>query len=301
VEDYSVRKLLCTSAIALVLAATTPARAQIFGPGTVVFDPTEVGKMLEQIGISGQELDQLVQTYAQVVNVYNMSTNIWNSVSEVVGAGTWAAQLVDPSIRNPMPFAANAHPGYVGGFTNPSGLPFGSVYMGQNTVGGDPSIYSDGSFAGGEITKTINSLSAMQSLATNNLQAIETRIAGLSDLFDHLSSVGTIQETSSLSSRLNNELNYANSQQVQAQQTMSAAQLQMSVLQNNQTQWTYQDETNSIGAACGSVAQAGGFVTFAACTGGMPAGAGPGLPTTEVTGTSTVFVPGTSTPIAAGG
>jgi hypothetical protein len=279
-----------------------PARAQIFGPGTVVFDPTEVGKMLEQIGISGQELDQLVQTYAQVVNVYNMATNVWNSVAEVVGAGTWAAQLVDPSIRNPMPFAATAHPGYVGGFTNPNGLPFGSVYMGQNTVGGDPSVYSDGSFAGGEIAKTINSLSAMQALSTTNLAAIETRIAALGQLFDQLANMGTVQETSSLSSRLNSELNYANSQQNQAVQTMSAAQLQMSVLQNNQTQWTYQDETNSIGAACGSVAQAGGFVTFAACTGGVPSGAGPGLPATGVTATSTaVFVPGTSTPIAAGG
>jgi hypothetical protein len=105
----------------------------------------------------------------------------------------------------------------------------------------------------------------MQAVATNHVQSIETRIAALGNLFSQLDNIDTVQKTDSLSARLTTELNYANSQQVQAQQVMSAAQLQLAVLDYNQRQWLYQDETNGINAACASVQTAGGFVTIPAC------------------------------------
>jgi hypothetical protein len=37
----------------------------------------------------------------------------------------------------PLPFVASASAGWVGGFNDPSALPFGSQYLTQNTVGGD--------------------------------------------------------------------------------------------------------------------------------------------------------------------
>jgi hypothetical protein len=224
-------------------------------------------------------------------------------VAELVGADQFAPSLNDPAIRNALPFAAADHPGWVGGFNDASGLPFGAQYLAQNTVGGDPTVYNDGSFGGGELLKAIQSLSSMQAVSTNHLQIIETRIQGLGDLFAQLAAIGTIQETDSLSARLHTELNYANSQVGQAQQTMSAAQLQIAVLDNNQKQWQYQDEVLGITNACGSVAAAGGFVSFAACNGGAPGG--PGTPTstdfTATTNSATFFIPGTNFPIVGGG
>ena len=264
------KKFLLIVLTALTLTASG-ARAQIDfsggtdGAGFVVYDPTAVTQLLEQVGISQEQLTQLVETYKQVVQVYGMATQIWNSVSGLAGASGWAPALNNLALRNPLPFAAADHPGWVGGFNDPSSLPFGSQYLSQNTVGGDPSVYDDGSFVGPEILKAIRSLSSMQAVATNHVQSIETRIAALGNLFSQLDNIDTVQKTDSLSARLNTELNYANSQQVQAQQVMSAAQLQLAVLDYNQRQWLYQDETNGITAACASVQTAGGFVTIPAC------------------------------------
>ena len=71
------------------------------------------------------------------------------------------------------------------------------------------------------LLKAIRSLSSMQAVATNHGQSIETRIAALGKLFSQLADIDTVQKTDSLSARFNSELNYAKSQQVQAQQTMS--------------------------------------------------------------------------------
>ena len=268
------RKLLLVILTVCALVSPHAARAQFFipgtdtplaGPGAVVFDPSNLEQLLMSVGIEGKQLDELITTYEEIVQVYNMTTNVWNSVAELTGADKLAPSLSNAAIRNPLPFTADEHPGWVGGFNDPSGLPFGTQYMGQNTVGGDPTVYADDTFAGHEILKAIRSLSSMQAVSTNHLSAIETRINGLTELFNQLANIGTVQESDSLSARLHNELNFANSQQVQAQQTMAAAQLQMSVLDNNARQWMYQDEANGIGAACNNVANAGGFVTFTAC------------------------------------
>jgi hypothetical protein len=247
------------------------ARAQIdfsgglAGPGTIVFDPTAVGQLLEQVGVSQEQLTQLVTTYQEIVQVYGMATKIWNSVNELVGANQWAPGLQVPGLLNPLPFAAANSPGWIGGFNDPTSLPFGSQYLSQNTVGGDFTVFQDGTFAGNELLKAIRTLSSMQAVASNHLGSIETRIAGLTQLFQQLANIGTLQETDSLSARLNSELNYATSQEVQAQQVMSAAQLQLAVLENNQRQWQYQDEGIGIKNACSSVAAAGGTIAFAAC------------------------------------
>lgn len=259
------RKLFLAGAAVIALATAAPARGQLIGPGTVVFDPTAVGQLLKSVGIEGEQLTQLIETYTEIVQVYQMSTNIWNAVEKLVGADQWAPGLLNPAIRNPLPFGAADHPAWVGGFNDPSGLPFGGQYLSQNTVGGDPSVYDDGTFVGTEILKATRALSSMQAVATNHVAAIETRIGALADLFTQLGAVGKLQETASLSARLHNELNYANSQMVQAQQVQTAAQLQLAVLENNQRQWLYQDEANGISAACSNVSAAGGFVTIPAC------------------------------------
>ena len=254
------RKLLFAGVATVALLAVQPARADL-----PVIDFTAIGDLLEQIGIQGEQLDQLILTYNEVIQVYTMATNIWGAVEKLVGADTWAPGLNDPGIRNPLPFAAVDHPGWVGGLNDPSALPFGAQYLAQNTVGGDPTVYNDGSFVGTELLKTVRALSSMQAIATNHVQAIETRINALNDLFTQLANIGKLQETASLSARLHSELNYANSQQVQAQQVQSAAQMQLAVLENNQRQWMFQDEANGVTAACATAAQAASFVTIPAC------------------------------------
>ncbi len=242
------------------IALMGPARADL-----PVVDFTAIGHMLEEIGIEGDQLTEMIATFQEIVQVYTMATNIWNSVQEVVGTDQWAPGLNDPAQRNPLPFAAADHPGWVGGYNDPSGLPFGGQYLSQNTVGGDTSVYKGGDFVGAEILKGIQSVSSMQAVASNHVQSIETRITALTDLFSHLSSIATIQETDSLSARLHTELNFAQSQQVQAQQVMAAAQLQRDARENNQQQFLYQDEINGIKAACGSASSAASFITIPAC------------------------------------
>jgi type IV secretion system protein VirB5 len=253
--------LLCAAAtIALLTVPLAPARAAL-----PVVDFEAIAQLLESVGIEGQQLTELIATYNEVVQVYSMATNIWGAVEKVVGADQWAPGLTDAAIRNPLPFAASQHPAWVGGFNDPSAIPFGSQYMNQNTVGGDASIYNDGSFVGSEILKATRALSSMQALASNHVQAIETRINALNDLFAQLGNIGKIQETESLSARLHTESNYANSQVVQAQQVMNAAQMQIAVTENNQRQWMYQDEANGIKAACGSMRSAASFLVISAC------------------------------------
>ncbi len=244
-----------------IIALIGPARADL-----PVVDFTAIGDLLEQIGIQGEQLDEMIATFDEIVQVYTMATNIWNSVAEVVGADQWATGLNDPAQRNPLPFAAADHPGWVGGYNDPSSLPFGGQYLSQNTVGGDTSVYKGGDFVGAEILKSIQSVSSMQAVATNHVQAIENRITALTDLFSHLASIGTIQETDSLSARLHTEANFAHSQQIQAQQVMAAAQLQRDARESNQQQWLYQDEANGIKAACGSAASAASWITIGACS-----------------------------------
>lgn len=268
------RKLLFAGVAAIALLAVQPARAQL-----AVIDVKAIAQLLAQLGVENQQLDQLLLTYAEIVQVYTMATNIWGAVEKVVGADQWAPDLSDAGIRNPLPFGAADHPGWVGGLNDPSSLPFGAQYQNQNTVGGDPTIYNDGTFVGNELLKTVRALSSMQAVATNHVQAIETRIAALGDLFSQLASIGKLQETDSLSARLHAELNYANSQQVQAQQVMNAAQMQLAVLQNNQTQWMYQDECIGQQAACASAGNAASFITIPACaiTCGGAGGGGGGI------------------------
>lgn len=261
------KKLFLAAVTAFALSSGI-ARAQIdfsAGAGTIVFDPTNFGQLLEQVGVSQEQLTQLVTTYNEIVQVYGMAAKIWNSVNEIVGANQWAPSLADGGIRNPLPFAAADSPAWIGGLNDPSALPFGPQYLAQNTVGGDPTIYNDGSQLGAEILKAIRVLSSIQAVSTNHLASIETRIAGLNQLFNQLAAIGTLQETDSLSARLHSELNYAASQQVQAQQVMAAAQLQLAVLENNQRQIQYQDELKGVEADCAASKAGGSVLMFAAC------------------------------------
>jgi type IV secretion system protein VirB5 len=254
------KKVLLAGVAAAALIFTAPARAQI-----PVIDVTAIADLLKQIGVSTEQLTELIALYNETVQVYDTAVHIWNDVEGLVGADTWAPGLLAGNIRNPLPFVASASAGWVGGFNDPSTLPFGSQYLTQNTVGGNPLIYEDRTFVGNELLKAVRSLASMQAVASNHLSAIETRISALNDLFTRLASIKNIQQTDSLSARLHSELNYAHSQQVQAQQVMGAAQLQMQVLEYNQRQWMYQDETTGIKAACGSASKAASFVTIPAC------------------------------------
>jgi hypothetical protein len=259
------KKLLLAAVSVIALsAAPLTANAQIVGPGQVVFDPTAVAQLLKSVGIEGEQLTQLIQTYEQIVQVYNMTTNVWNSVHQLVGAGDWAESLKTVTI--PFPFGAGAWGAWLNGTNDPSGLAFGPQYLKQNTIAsGDPSFMQDGYVVGGELFSMVRSVSAIQALANIHLQTIDTRIAGLGELFSHLATIGTVQQTNSLSARLHNELNYAQSQQIQAQQVMNMAQLQHDAWELRQRQISYMDEQTAVRTACANVAAAGGFVHVPVC------------------------------------
>lgn len=255
------RKILLAGVAALSLVGM-PARADL-----PVIDITSVGKLLQSIGIEGQQLEQMIATVQGILQVYQETQMVFNSVSELVHAEQWAQGLLSPSARNPLPFAASEHPGWVGGFNDPSSLPFGSQYLGQNTVGGNLSVYQHGDFVGGEFVKAIRSLSTMQALASGNVLSIENRIIALGNLFSRLASIGTIQETGSLQARLEAEANYAHAQKIQSQNLYAAAQQQLAVLEYNQRQWQYQDEQHGIAIMCQSLASSPNPYFLRECSG----------------------------------
>jgi hypothetical protein len=265
------RRLILAGVCALALSSA-PCEAQIATPGTVVFDPTVVTKLLAEIGIENAQLDQMVLTVQEVLQVYNEAVGIYSSVAQIVGADQWAPGLTGASSRNPLPFIASTHPGWVGGYNDPSSLPFGSQYMQQNTIGGDIRVFEDGAFVGTEIAKAIRSISSMQAVASNNIQAIENRIFALNDLFTHLANLGTIMQAGSLSARLQSEANYAQSQKIQSQNLEAAATQQLAVLQYNQRQWQYQDESNGIAVSCKALAASSNPLSLPECNRASAAG-----------------------------
>lgn len=269
------RRRIFVILIALTLTGAVPARSQVSsGPGIAVFDLAQATNILKSIGIESDQLTQLVLTVEEVWQVYQEAILIYNSVNELVRADSWAGSLLNSAIRNPLPFAALDHPGWVGGFNDPSSLPFGSYYMGANTVGGNINAFKDGTFVGNEIVKTIRSFSTMQALASNNVLSIENRIIGLADLFEKLGTVGTIQQTDSLSARLHSEANYAHSQQVQSQNLKAAADQQIAVLKHNQQQYQYLDESNGVSFGCQTLAAGPNALSIAECTGAGAGGVG---------------------------
>jgi hypothetical protein len=268
------RHLLFATVASLGLLAMPAAPAHADLP---VIDVTEIGHMLESIGIEGDQLTQLIQTYQEIVQVYGMAKNIWSSVAELVGADQWAPGLNTDHMRNPLPYIATNHPGVVGGFTDPSFMPFGAQYLSQNSLGGDPTAFNDSTFNGTEIFKAIRSFSSIQAVANGHLQQIESRIGELGTLFGQLAKIGTIQETDSLSARLNNELNFANSQNTQAMQTMSSIMVQRAVFENNQRQYSYLDEHIAANTACATAQRAvPAFASVAVCQVQLPWNAGGG-------------------------
>ncbi len=252
------RKLLLAGAAVLPLLFGAPAHADL-----PVIDVSAIARLLQQLGIENEQLTQLLITVKEIEDVYVEATQIYNSLSELVGADQWAPGL--RAERNPLPFTAREHPGWVSGANDPSSLPFGSYYMGANTIGGDITVYQDGSFVGGEFVKAIRSIATIQSIASNNILSIENRILALGDLFERLGSIGTLQETDSLSARLHSEANYAHSQQVQSQNLRAAADQQLAVLTYNQRQYEWQDEKNGVKTACGALAAGPSAFSLAEC------------------------------------
>lgn len=263
------RHRIFVAIISLSLTLAVPARSQVTsGPGMAVFDLAQALNIIKSIGIESDQLTQLVLTVEEVYQVYQEATLIYNSVAEITHAETWAGALLAPALRNPLPFAAIDHPGWVGGYNDPSSLPFGSYYLGANTVGGDINAFGDGTFVGNEIAKTIRSLATIQALASNNVLSIERRIVGLGALFNKLADIGTIQQTDSLVARLHSEANYAHSQQVQSQNLKTAADQQIAVLKHNHQQYQYLDESNGIVHGCRSLAAGPNALSIAECAGG---------------------------------
>jgi hypothetical protein len=234
-------------AVSFLLAAglaIAPPPAHAFLP---VIDPTAIGRLVAQLRVA-------IQTYQEAIQIFN-------SVNGLAHAETWAPALNNPAMQNPLPFAANQFPSYVSGQTSPSGLPFGQQYLTQNTVGGNLGAFQDNTFVGNQIAQRIQAISAMQATATNNLASLEQRLAALPAIAAQLASAATIQQTSSIATRLASEENYVQSQQTQASNMLAAGQMQLAALKMQMRQYEYLDEQNGINTMCGA---------YAANSAGMP-------------------------------
>jgi len=251
------RKALLAGVYAASLLAAHPAPAQL-----PVIDSASIAQLLNQITLLKQQLQQAIQTYNEAVQIYQQALGIYNSVSGLTQAGNWALGLNTPALQNPLPFATTAFPGYLGGNTSPSGLPYGQTYLNQNLV---TNFLGDSGPQGTLLRQALYTISSIEATVTNNLQALETRAQQLPQIESQLASASTLQQMQSVTARLAAESNFVANQKAQAENIQASASAQVAQLQQAQVQMSFQDEANGISNMCSSFTQTGVGVALSVC------------------------------------
>ena len=245
------RSKFVAAAIVASLAGSTSFIATPADGQLAVIDVKAIAQLTTQLQILQQQLNQAIQLYQQTIQIANQAASINKNTSGLTNAYSLAPGLNVAGLQDPIPTASASIPGFVGGLSSAASLPFGSTYLQQNTIG---SLPTDVSFASTQIRQGVNALSSLQALATNNLQALETRIAALPAIAQAIASASTVQQMNALQARLTGEQNYAAAQTAQANNLKAALASQIASIQLQGIQYEYQDGKTGIAAACSALA-----------------------------------------------
>ena len=251
------RKILLAGLSAAALLAAHPAPAEL-----PVIDNASIAQLVNQITVLKQQLQEAIQTYNEAIQIYQQALGIKNSVSGPTQAGNWAPALNSPALQNPLPFATTAFPGYLGGNTSPSSLPYGQTYLNQNLAA---NFLGDTGPQGTLLRQALYTISSIEATATNNLQALETRDQQLPQIESQLGAATTVQQMQSITARLAAESNFAANQKAQAENIEASAAAQMAQLEQAQVQTSFQDEATGITNMCNSFSQTGVGVALSVC------------------------------------
>ena len=211
------RAFLPSAVLAASMTIANGARAQM-----AVVDAPATAQLIQQVSAAANQLRTLQQQYNQLVSTYQQITNQYNMLTRFADPNGAARELEQPFLRNPLPTTA-ALPSALTGVGGVGGTSYAPQYLSSNQVYAPPTTTQ-----GGQLMNTqAASLATIQGTATTNLSSIEQRITGLSDLQGQLDSATTIQQVSSVNARIAAENTYLSAQQAQATnlQTITAAQI----------------------------------------------------------------------------
>jgi hypothetical protein len=229
----------------VLLATGMPARAQL-----PVIDTSAIAQLLNQLKTAEQQYQELVASYNQLVATYN-------ALSQLTNINAIAPELKQPLVQNPVP-STTLLPGVLNGLSPPSmlGGNLGNLaqqYLNQNKV-----YQPQGTdFQAGQIRASANIVAEIEAIATQNLQALQTRASALTQIQNQLNSASTIQQVTSIQARLAAEGNYAQTQTAQAENLRILAAASAENSDQAQQQAERQSEEQGIQAACNALAQLG--------------------------------------------
>ncbi len=186
------------AAFAVAVAVSPCAQAQM-----AVIDSANLAQTSLTAARAMSQLRQLIAQYNQLAATYRMFTSPTDVTSLAPGLGT-------PFARNPLP-ATNLLDGLIDGASAATGA--GVSFYKQNHV----YTPTDGTAASQALIANGNAIANIEGIAAANLQSVEQRLAQLPGLEADLSAATSITQVNAINGRIALEANYAQAQQVQAQ------------------------------------------------------------------------------------
>ena len=224
------RHLLASAVVAVFSGVAFVGAAQAVLP---VEDAPGEASLVQQVLTAGKQLSQLQQAYNEAVATYNQVTNQFRMLTQFANPNGVAQELDQPFLRNPLPNVASL-PGMVTGGAGAVGAAgaYANQFLNANRVytppPGDPNAALQNTQA--------NALASIEGTAMSNLQSLQARIAGLTDLQSQLNNATTIQQVASINARIAAEQNYATAQQAQATNLSTIATVQIAAQAQAQQQ-----------------------------------------------------------------
>lgn len=184
------RILLASAAcLGLALGAAGPAHA-LFGEGDIVFDPTAVTKLADQIRQMEQQYDVMRQQYGQLVQTYDVLKHP-NQVMQI------AKGMAQQQIQNPGSAPANI-----------PGLSFGSQLSAGASRFLDQNRYAapqGDDFAAQEMQRRAQATANLQAEAQTGMERADERIAYLNQLQQSIQDQPDVTAVSAVAARVNSE------------------------------------------------------------------------------------------------
>jgi type IV secretion system protein VirB5 len=214
----------------LLLVATIvvapQARAQI-----PVTDLGAIAQLVQQVITAKSQLDTLKSSYDTEQKTYQQVLATYQMLTRFANPNGMAPELEQPSVQNPMP-STTGLPGMITGTTSFSGTSANLGGLAQQFAKLDQVYTPTGSDdTATRINQQATSIANILGIATQNLQAMQQRAAGLQTLQGELDSASDLQTVASITARIGIEQNYIQTQSAQATTLQTAAQMQLAAVQ----------------------------------------------------------------------
>jgi type IV secretion system protein VirB5 len=199
-----------------------------------VIDVQSEASLVQQVATAVKQLQTLDDQYQELVATYQQVQQQYEMLTTFANPNGVATELEQPFLQNPMPSSTSV-PGAVTGGTAPS-AGFAQQFYNANHV-----YTPTGTSQATQLATESDALASIEGMAATNLQSIEQRISGLTDLQNQLNGATTLQQVASLNARIGTEQNYISAQQAQAANLNAITTAQVAAQASAQQQAVSQD------------------------------------------------------------